>query len=98
MSVTPVVLFIYFESIFAGIVTNFSELKNFPSANLKTVSLFLSVTFTLLSLVNESMWLLSHVLPHATLVHPLSSTASLKFHLQILYCNVQMFLEKVKLH
>ena len=39
-------MFIYFEPIFAGIVTNFIELNNFPSPNLNTASLFLSLTFT----------------------------------------------------
>ena len=55
VSITSVIIFIYSKPIFAGIVTDFNELNNFPSTNLNTVSLFLSVTFTLSSSVNASM-------------------------------------------
>ena len=55
VSITSVIIFIYSKPIFAGIVTDFNELNNFPSTNLNTVSLFLSVTFPLSSSVNASM-------------------------------------------
>ena len=55
VSITSVIIFIYSKPILAGIVTDFNELNNFLSTNLNTVSLFLSVTFTLSSSVNASM-------------------------------------------
>ena len=46
VSITSVIIFIYSKP---------NELNNFPSTNLNTVSLFLSVTFPLSSSVNASM-------------------------------------------
>ena len=54
LSITSVTSMVLLWPIFAGIVTDFSELNDFPSPNLKTVWLSFCITFDLSSFGNDS--------------------------------------------